>query len=134
MIDGPVRHNLGQSLKSTFVSMSRKSRNRKQKAERHEDRSGMEQLENWTQESRTDKPFSMIYRIQIMIFQPLISGDPRLAKQNFLDSPCSMPAQAEVEPSYKINWMKAETQLGCHGTQHSSQSLNRCTLHVQEIH
>lgn len=33
MIDGPVKHNLGQSLKSTFVSMSRKAGtgNRKQR-------------------------------------------------------------------------------------------------------
>lgn len=34
MIDGPAGHSLGQSLKSMFVSMSRVSRDRKQRKQR----------------------------------------------------------------------------------------------------
>lgn len=64
MIDDPARHSPGQSLKSMSMSMSRgKQGQETEEAEKGKGGSEMGQLKNWSQETRTEKPFSMIYWI-----------------------------------------------------------------------
>lgn len=64
MIDDPARHSPGQRLKSISMSTSRgKQGQETEEAEKAKARSGMGQLKNWSQETRTEEPFSMIYWI-----------------------------------------------------------------------